>query len=235
MLVFSIRNVMEFIHYKGGNMTLAELKAKVQSADENIALPKKTELLKLEIVVQKSIGEDVKIKVFKNGYVLFSENRHVTVFRLHSCNGYEYKFLDNKAVYVDESFFDECEWYYLPLMIGMYRVDENRKRILSNHKVDSYNVKSNDDMKLQDVSTPSILDLMILNETLEEIRSCLNDDRKWFVIKSYFYDALTQSDIANSLGVRQQYISKVIKQARKIIKSEIGVEKAVYKRIRNKK
>lgn len=216
-------------------MTLAELKGKVQCADENVALPKKTELLKIEIVVQKSIGEEIEIKVFKNGYVLFSENRHFTVFRLHSCNEYEYKFLDNKAVYLDESFFNECEWYCLPLMIGMHRVDENRKKILSNHKVYSFDVKSNDYMKLQDVSTSSILDVMILNETMEEIRSCLNDDRKWFVIKLYFYDGLTQTDIANGLGVRQQYISKVIKQAREIIKREIGVEKAVYKRIRNKK
>ena len=73
-------------------MTLKELKARVQVADEKAVAPKHRELLEMgaNIVVKEIISNDVEITVFDNGYVLFTDGKRRTVFKLHECDGYDY-------------------------------------------------------------------------------------------------------------------------------------------------
>ena len=71
-------------------MTLKELKKRVPVADKNGSVLGKTELLNsgAKIVVKEMVDTGVEISVFDNGYVLFEEDKHKTIFRLHSCNSY---------------------------------------------------------------------------------------------------------------------------------------------------
>lgn len=65
-------------------MTLKDLKKRVPVADEKKVILRKKELLNTgaEIVVKEIIEDGVEISVYDNGYVLYEEGRHRTVFRL---------------------------------------------------------------------------------------------------------------------------------------------------------
>ena len=100
-------------------MTLKELKKRVPVADKNGSVLGKTELLNsgAKIVVKEMVDTGVEISVFDNGYVLFEEDKHKTIFRLHSCKGYDYGLLDEKENIFGEEFFENENWYriqYLP-------------------------------------------------------------------------------------------------------------------------
>lgn len=127
-------------------MTLKELKKRVPVADKNGSVLGKTELLNsgAKIVVKEMVDTGVEISVFDNGYVLFEEDKHKTIFCLHSCKGYDYGLLDEKENIFGEEFFENENWYILPLMIGMDRVEASRKRILSNHNVISIDAENHD-------------------------------------------------------------------------------------------
>lgn len=85
-------------------MTLKELKKRVPVADKNGSVLGKTELLNsgAKIVVKEMVDTGVEISVFDNGYVLFEEDKHKTIFRLHSCKGYDYGFsIHSGSWYID--------------------------------------------------------------------------------------------------------------------------------------
>lgn len=74
-------------------LTLKELKKRVPVAENRGLVMGSVELLHsgAEIVVKETVDNGVAISVFDNGYVLYEEDKHRTVFRLHDCSGYEYK------------------------------------------------------------------------------------------------------------------------------------------------
>lgn len=217
-------------------MTLKELKARVQVADVRVAVPKKAELLEMgaDIVVKELIETDVEISVFSNGYVLYVEGNHSTVFRLHDYEDYDYEFLEGKTELVQSTFFENENWYMLPLMIGMKRVETNRRRLLTNHKVLSFNVENDDYMNLKDVSTPDVLEIMIMDETMDEIRSAL-DERQLYALTAYYCDGISQFEISRILGISQQAASKLIKRGIQILRNVMEVDATQMIRKRNKK
>lgn len=216
-------------------MTLKELKTRVQVADVRVAVPKKAELLEMgaEVVVKELIGIGEEISVFDNGYVLYVEGKHSTVFRLHECADYDYEFVEGKTELVQASFFENENWYMLPLMIGMKRVETNRRRLLTNHKVLSYSVEGDDYMKIQDVA-PDVLEAMIMDETMEEIRKAL-DERQLYAVTAYYCDGVSQIEISENLGISQQAASKLIKRAIQILRNVMEVDATQMIRMRNKK
>lgn len=217
-------------------MTLHELKNRVQVADTRVAVPKKAELLEMgvDIVVKELIDTNVEISVFANGYVLYVEGTHSTVFRLHDCDGYDYEFLEGATESVQASFFENEKWYMLPLMIGMKRVETNRRRLITNHKVLSFNVEDSDYMSLKDISIPDVLELMILEETMNEIRKILND-KQLYAVTAYYCDGISQFEISRNLGISQQAASKLIKRTIQVLRDAMSVDAQQMIRKRNKK
>ena len=217
-------------------MTLKELKARVQIADIRLAVPKKSELLEMGagIVVKELIETDVEISVFSNGYVLYVEGKHSTVFRLHDCENYDYDFQEGTSESLQSEFFENENWYILPLMIGMKRVETNRRRLLTNHKVLSFNVENDDYMKLQDISMPDVLEIMVLEETMDEIRRAL-DERQLYAVTAYYCEGISQFEISRNLGISQQAASKLIKRTIQILRDVMEVDATQMIRKRNKK
>ena len=217
-------------------VTLHELKNRVQVADTRVAVPKKAELLEMgvDIVVKELIDTNVEISVFANGYVLYVEGTHSTVFRLHDCDGYDYEFLEGATESVQASFFENEKWYMLPLMIGMKRVETNRRRLITNHKVLSFNVEDSDYMSLKDISMPDVLELMILEETMNEIRNILND-KQLYAVTAYYCDGISQFEISRNLGISQQAASKLIKRTIQVLRDAMAVDAQQMIRKRNKK
>ena len=101
-------------------MTLKELKAVVKVADERKPAPKHKELLEkgVNVVVKEVISDGVEITVFENGYVLFTDGKRKTVFKLHECEGVDYESVKDKSVIFQSTFFENENWYVLLLLVG---------------------------------------------------------------------------------------------------------------------
>ena len=89
-------------------MTLKDLKKRVPVAEEKKVILRKKELLNTgaEIVVKEIIEDGVEISVYDNGYVLYEEGRHRTVFRLHECKDYDYSAVDGRKDAFGADFFE---------------------------------------------------------------------------------------------------------------------------------
>ena len=194
------------------------LTLKVPVADKNGSVLGKTELLNsgAKIVVKEMVDTGVEISVFDNGYVLFEEDKHKTIFRLHSCKGYDYGLLDEKENIFGEEFFENENWYILPLMIGMDRVEASRKRILSNHNV------------------ISIDDEILWHEMLREFAELLNE-RQMYAVTAYYCEGISQAEIAENLEISQQAASGLIQRALVVIRNYLNINPSDVKRKRNKK
>lgn len=215
-------------------MTLKELKARVQVADEKAVAPKHRELLEMgaNIVVKEIISDDVEITVFDNGYVLFTDGKRRTVFKLHECDGYDYSSVNGENTIFQSSFFENENWYVLLLLVGMERLEKNQDRLIASHKV-----YSSDAVGLEEffVSKESdVLDHVIENETMEEIRTVLTE-RQLYAVTAYYCEGVSQLEISKRLGITQQAASKLIKKSIQEVREVMSVKETVITRKRNKK
>ena len=217
-------------------MTLKELKKRVPVADKNGSVLGKTELLNsgAKIVVKEMVDTGVEISVFDNGYVLFEEDKHKTIFCLHSCKGYDYGLLDEKENIFGEEFFENENWYILPLMIGMDRVEASRKRILSNHNVISIDAENHDFFSHKALSMPEMTDEILWHEMLREFAE-LQNERQMYAVTAYYCEGISQAEIAENLEISQQAASGLIQRALVVIRNYLNINPSDVKRKRNKK
>ena len=216
--------------------TLKDLKKRVPVADEKKVILRKKELLNTgaEIVVKEIIEDGVEISVYDNGYVLYEEGRHRTVFRLHECKDYDYSAVDGRKDAFGADFFENENWYILPLMVGMDRVEDSRRRILSNHKVISIDIEENDFFSIKARCVPDMTEKVLWNEMMREISDLLNERQRYAVI-AYYCEGASQAEIAKNLEISQQAASGLIQRALVIIRNYMQVNPSDVKRKRNKK
>ena len=217
-------------------MTLKDLKKRVPAADEKKVILRKKELLNTgaEIVVKEIIEDGVEISVYDNGYVLYEEGRHRTVFRLHECKDYDYSAVDGRKDAVVADFFENENWYILPLMVGMDRVEDSRRRILSNHKLISIDIEENDFFSIKARCVPDMTEKVLWNEMMREISDLLNERQRYAVI-AYYCEGASQAEIAKNLEISQQAASGLIQRALVVIRNYMQVNPSDVKRKRNKK
>ena len=124
-------------------LTLRELKKMIQTPEKNEKIPtdKLLKERKIPVVASKKIGNGERmalVAVYQNGYAMYQTAGRVTVFPVSSCR-YEYESVMNgKTVRMEESFFDEKEWYLSLLMIGEDRIVSNSLSRDRNHKCFSF-------------------------------------------------------------------------------------------------
>ena len=215
-------------------MTLKELKERVPVADEEKVYLGKAELVNsgAEIVVKEIVKDGAEISVYDNGFVMYEEGRHKTIFRLHECNGYENHGLDGKTEIFESDFFENESWYILLMIIGMDRMEKNQKRLLTNHKVLSF-----EDTNFLSLRCPFVQEMteeLIRKETMEEIFSLLND-RQLYAVTAYYCEGVSQDEIAKNLHISQQAASGLIKRTIAMIQNYMQVTPSDVKRKRNKK
>ena len=217
-------------------LTLKELKKRVPVAENRGLVMGSVELLHsgAEIVVKETVDNGVAISVFDNGYVLYEEDKHRTVFRLHDCSGYEYKHSETEVETFGEAFFENENWYVLPLMVGMDRVEASRKRILSNHNVISIDAENHDFFSHKALSMPEMTDEILWHEMLREFAELLNE-RQMYAVTAYYCEGISQAEIAENLEISQQAASGLIQRALVVIRNNLNINPSDVKRKRNKK
>ena len=217
-------------------MTLKKLKERVPVADEEKVYLGKAELVNsgAEIVVKEIVKDGAELSVYDNGFVMYEEGLHKTIFRLHECNGYEYHGLDGKTEIFESDFFENERWYILLMIIGMDRMETNRKRLLTNHKVLSFNAEDTDFLSLRCPFVQDMTEELIQKEMIEEIVSLLND-RQFYAVTAYYCEGVSQDEIAKNLHISQQAASGLIKRTLAMIQNYMQVTPSDVKRQRNKK
>ena len=215
---------------------LKELKKRVPVAENCGLVMGSVELLHsgAEIVVKETVDNGVAISVFDNGYVLYEEDKHRTVFRLHDCSGYEYKHSETEIETFGEAFFENENWYVLPLMVGMDRVEASRCAILANHGVLSTDVVEYDFLNNKNICVPDFIDKILWEEMVREFAEFLNE-RQMYAVISYYYLGVSQEEIAKELNVSQQAASGLIRRTLAMIRKYMNVNPDDVKRNRNKK
>lgn len=150
-------------------LTLKELKKVVKVADMEADIPSAKVLKEsgAEIVTKEILDTDTTIAVYENGYVLYQEGAKTTVFPLHKCGGYEYENIDGTRKRVKGEFFDNENWYVLPLLIASDRMIINQVRTSQYHGLISYSAVVEDRKYLIDPSR-NCLDDMIEKELIVE-------------------------------------------------------------------
>ena len=131
-------------------------------------------------------------------------------------------------------FFENENWYILPLMVGMDRVEDSRRRILSNHKVISIDIEENDFFSIKARCVPDMTEKVLWNEMMREISDLLNERQRYAVI-AYYCEGASQAEIAKNLEISQQAASGLIQRALVIIRNYMQVNPSDVKRKRNKK
>lgn len=190
-------------------LTLKEVKKAVAPAKLQKRVPS-PQMLEDEskVFVTQKINEDSFISVYENGYVLYQVEARKAVFSLHGCGSYCYEAVTGSDV-VEGSYFEEQAWYIRLLMEGEDLLERNQTKRASNYKQISYSQFAEDRECLMAAGGDIELEF-IRKEVLEEIDSLLNDKQR-FALYSYYVDQMTQQEIAELMGIKQQWVCKMIK------------------------
>lgn len=205
-------------------LTLKELKniVKVADVEKKVPNPKSLRTSTIPIVVKEVMGTNSEITVYANGYVLYREENRTTVFPLHKCTSYEYESENGSDTLLNESFFDNENWYVRLIMEGTDLMVRNQEKIKIKHGVHSYSGASEEWEELKDRHRDMLEDI-ILEEEIKEILDCLSEKQQE-VVSLYYLEELNQTDISKILGISQQSVCGIMKRAIKVMKNYAGVE-----------
>lgn len=213
-------------------LTLQELKQIVDAPGQEQKIPTAKNLkVTGTVIVKRRLGEDAEIAVYKNGYVLYQIGSHTTVFLIHSCHEYLYE--SGKGTYsIDKQLFEREAWYMRLVLEGEDRLNRNRE---SNEqsKLVSYSAVS-EEWRVMEQAGDSVLELLINNETVEELLKLLTEQQR-MVICQFFFCQKTQKQISKELGITAPAVSRILSRAiqrvrRKYLDSGIGALNSLVKR-----
>lgn len=204
--------------------TLKELKSMVEVADmeKRVPTPKALRISEIPIVVNEVMESNSEVTVYANGYVLYRAGKRRTVFPLHKCTFYEYETVDGDNMLLDETFFDNENWYVRLIMEGTDLMVRNQQKVESNHGVFSYSDSLENGEILKDTQC-DVLEDVLHKEMIEELLNCLSEKQKK-VVSLYYFEGLNQTDISGILDISQQSVCAIIKRALKVMRKYVGIE-----------
>ena len=171
-----------------------------------------------EYITNWNIGLDIKIlfktvmvTVYQNGYAMYQTAGRVTVFPVSSCR-YEYESVMNgKTVRMEESFFDEKEWYLSLLMIGEDRIVSNSLSRDRNHKCFSYHAIAEDYGELEDKLTK--IEEQVSQEQMVELLMSVLTEKQKEILKKVYWEQKTHKQIASMYGMSRSSVSDAVHKA----------------------
>lgn len=171
-----------------------------------------------EPVVVREIGPDGSLSVYPGGYAVYSNGSGTTVVSIGECGEYTYRFHDGEDGLPTESrlFLDGDDWSVAVALKGEEQIEAN----LMNRKGDRKGSRQYEDdwehIRVEE-EAPDVLDAIIQKDMLSELLDCLTE-RQREVITAYFFDGLTQQQIADKLGIAHQVVDRILKAALKKMK-----------------
>lgn len=197
-------------------LTLRDLKKMIQTPEntEKIPTDKFLKERKIPVVVSKRIGNGegmALVTVYENGYAMYQTAGRVTVFPVSSCR-YEYESVTSGTpVRMEESFFDEKEWYLSLMMIGEDRIVSNSLSRDRNHKCFSYHAIAEDYGEMEDKLT-QIEEQVSQKQMVELLMSVLTEKQKE-ILKKVYWEQKTHKQIASMYGMSRSSVSDAVHKA----------------------
>lgn len=171
-----------------------------------------------EPVAVREIGPDGSLSVYPGGYAVYSNGSGTTVVSIGECGEYTYRFHDGEdgLPTVSSLLLDGDDWSIAVALKGEEQIEAN----LMNRKGDRRGSRQYEEdwehIRVEE-EAPDVLDAIVQRDMLSELLACLTE-RQREVVMAYFFDGLTQQQIADKLGIAHQVVDRILKAALKKMK-----------------
>ena len=171
-----------------------------------------------EPVAVREIGPDGSLSVYPGGYAVYSNGSGTTVVSICECGEYTYRFHDGEDDLPTESrlLLDGEDWSVVVALKGEEQIEANLMNRKGDRKGSRQYVEDWEHIRVEE-EAPEVLDAIIQRDMLSELLDCLTE-RQREVITAYFFDGLTQQQIADKLGIAKQSVNENLKAAIKKMK-----------------
>ena len=171
-----------------------------------------------EPVAVREIGPDGSLSVYPGGYAVYSNGSGTTVVSICECGEYTYRFHDGEDDLPTESrlLLDGEDWSVVVALKGEEQIEANLMNRKGDRKGSRQYVEDWEHIRVEE-EAPDVLDAIIQRDMLSELLDCLTE-RQREVITAYFFDGLTQQQIADKLGIAKQSVNENLKAAVKKMK-----------------
>ena len=119
--------------------------------------------------------------------------------------------MNGKTVRMEESFFDEKEWYLSLLMIGEDRIVSNSLSRDRNHKCFSYHAIAEDYGELEDKLTK--IEEQVSQEQMVELLMSVLTEKQKEMLKKVYWEQKTHKQIASMYGMSRSSVSDAVHKA----------------------
>ena len=174
-----------------------------------------------EPVAVREIGPDGSFSAYPGGYAVYSNGSGSTVVSIGECGEYTYRFHDGEDGLPTESrlLLDGDDWSIAVALKGEEQIEAN----LMNRKGDRRGIRQYEDdwehIRVEE-ELPDVLEAIVQRDMLSELLDCLTE-RQREVVTSYFFDELTQQQIADKLGVSQRAVAYHMEAALKRLRKNV--------------
>ena len=172
--------------------------------------------------------KDGVLTVFRNGFFMYeTKSGHATVYAVDRCSNIALNPMsDDPTSVLDETSFGDCPWPKVLEFVASERVAGNIVRDARRQEVLSLDVVDEDwDTRLavQPEMETRLEEEDASMEESERLRSALAHltKRQREVIRLYYFDGLTQEEIASQLGVSRPYITKTLNRVIEILREDL--------------
>ena len=157
--------------------------------------------------------------VFENGYFVFQRGQCHTVYAVDKITEIKYSFSDGSQVTVpEEEFADSC------CLVALYAIGDLllTKRAERNYQRNTVTLNTDDSRFAEADLNPEVI--MISREERAEkqaalqkaIRSLTPNQQE--VVTLYYFDGMNQSEIASTLDIAQQNVSRILARSQRALK-----------------
>lgn len=166
----------------------------------------------------REIGPDGSLSVYPGGYAVYSNGSGTTVVSIGECGEYTYQFHDGEDGLPTESrlLLDGDDWSIAVALKGEEQIEANLMNRKGDRKGSRQYEEDWEHIRVEE-EAPDVLDVIIQRDMLSELLDCLTE-RQREVIMAYFFDGLTQQQIADKLGIAHQVVDRILKAALKKMK-----------------
>ena len=219
------RKGQRIMNRKNEHITFQALRSMVRST---IGKNKPTPKYLRENEEPVAVSADGSMTVYPSGFVTYKSVTGSTVVNLAECGSYTYTFhggkngLPEKHTISAETL-EQMEWSVVVALRGEERAAENnmnRKGDRTGNRQYAYEEGTDLWERLPNQIEEDVLERIVRQDSIAELLDCLTD-RQRRILKLYFFEQLTQQQIADALGIRQQSVIDALRAALKRMRKKI--------------
>ena len=212
-------------------MTLREMMNKVEDVSWIDRVPSVVRLIDSgsPVVSSERMGDEIEVTAFRNGYVIYQNGAHATVFPLHKCREYVEKDVMEEEHVVPFEVFADQPWQIRAFMEGEKRLVHNmnsRRRYAHELSYDAY-IEGWDFLSDEGENDPlrSIIEEEIRKEEITQLHKILESftEKQRFVLFQCVVKGRMQIDVANEMGTTRRNVTISLRKSLNKLRDFYGI------------